>query len=163
VASLDKLLSKAQEHLEAGETVLVGVVGAYETEIMGNDTVRTGVLAATDRRLVFYAKKMMGYDLEVFPYENISSFEASKGMMGHKLSFFASGNKVVMKWIGKGDVALFLDTVRARIGKRQELPTEPQPAHDVAGQIRQLGELRAEGLITEEEFQTKKTELLSQL
>jgi hypothetical protein len=39
----------------------------------------------------------------------------------------------------------------------------PLDTPDVAGQIRKLGELRDEGLLTEEEFQTKKTELLGKL
>jgi hypothetical protein len=59
---------------------------------MGSSTVRSGIFLATDRRLIFYAKKMGGYDFESFPYANVSSFEQSKGMMGHSMRFFASGN-----------------------------------------------------------------------
>ena len=54
---------------------------------------------ATDQRIVFYAKKLGGYDVESFTFGNISSFEQSKSMMGHQISFFASGNKVTLKWI----------------------------------------------------------------
>ena len=71
----------------------------YETKIMGSDSVRKGILAATDRRMVFFAKKVGGYDLESFPYGNISSLEQGKNMMGGLLKFFASGNTVSMKWI----------------------------------------------------------------
>jgi Bacterial PH domain len=49
---------------------------------------------ATDDRVVFFAKKMGGYDLEVFPYKNITSIETGKGMGGHHVKFFASGNEV---------------------------------------------------------------------
>jgi hypothetical protein len=34
---------------------------------------------------------------------------------------------------------------------------------DVADQIRKLGQLRDEGLVTEEEFETKRAELLARL
>lgn len=54
-------------------------------------------MLATDQRVVFYAKKLGGYDLESFSYGNISSFEQSKTMMGYQVSFFASGNKVRLK------------------------------------------------------------------
>ena len=36
---------------------------------MGTDSVRKGSFIATDRRILFYAKKMGGYDLESFPYD----------------------------------------------------------------------------------------------
>lgn len=48
---------QARSHLDAGEQVLGAVQGTYETKILGNDSVRTGVLIATEQRVVFYAKK----------------------------------------------------------------------------------------------------------
>ena len=65
---LNKLLGKAEEHLDSDEEVIKAVVGTYETKIMGNDSVRKGLLAATNHRLIFYAKKRGGSDLESFPY-----------------------------------------------------------------------------------------------
>jgi len=44
-----KQLGRLQEHLDPGEEVQHSVLGSYETE---NDSVRAGVFAATDRRLV---------------------------------------------------------------------------------------------------------------
>jgi Bacterial PH domain/Short C-terminal domain len=163
VSKLDKLLGKAQEHLEEGEEVVAAVQGSYETKILGEDSVRTGIFAATNRRLVFYAKKMTGYDLEVFPYENISSIEMGKSMMGHHIKLFASGNEVRMKWIkDKDGVARFVNTVKDRMkGGAQPDSTRTAPAPDLADQIRRLGELRAEGLLSEEEFQAQKQKLLS--
>lgn len=162
MAKLDKLLGKAQEHLDADEEVVASIQGTYETKIAGNDSVRTGIFAATDKRLVFYAKKMMGYDLESFPYDHISSFEMSKGAMGHKMSFFASGNKVAMKWINKGDIPGFTEAVRARMGKPAGPPAAPR-GEDVTEQLRKLASLRDEGILTEDEFQAKKQELLAKL
>src|SRR3954452_1224314 len=99
MAKIEKLLEQAKDHLDSGEQVLAAIQGTYETKLMGADATRTGILLATQTRVVFYAKKLGGYDLESFAYGNISSFEQSKGMMGHSVSFFASGNKVAMKWI----------------------------------------------------------------
>jgi Bacterial PH domain len=93
MAKLDKLVERAREHLEDGERVETAIKRTYETKLGGHDTTRAGILIATDRRLVFYAKKLTGYDLEVFPYENISSMEMGKGMAGHNVTFFASGNR----------------------------------------------------------------------
>jgi hypothetical protein len=88
MASYKKLFELVQQHLDPDEPILASVVGAYETQILGSNTVRNGMFAATDRRVIFYAKKMVGYDFESFPYDNISSFEQSKGLMGHKVKFW---------------------------------------------------------------------------
>jgi len=56
-------------------------------------------------------------------------------------------------------VALFLVTVLAA---RQ--PQQPQAASiDVTEQIKKLGELRDQGLLTEQEFDSKKQELLARM
>lgn len=162
MAKIDKLLSSAKEHLEPNEQVLAVILGAYETKLMKNDTVRNGIFIATEKRVVFYAKKMFGYDMEVFPYTNISSIEVSKGFMGHSINLFASGNKVKMKWINHGDVAKFIEIVKERIQKKdassQVAAAVDTP--DVADQIAKLASLKEQGILTEEEFSAKKKQLL---
>ncbi|PNA90521.1 hypothetical protein C1X27_27340, partial [Pseudomonas sp. MPR-AND1B] len=76
---------------------------------------KEGIFVATNKRLVFFGKKMFGYNLETFPYSNISSIEIAKEFMGHKIAFFASGNKVGMKWIQQGDIEKFLQHTRNAI------------------------------------------------
>lgn len=182
MAKIDKLLEQAKSHLDAGEQVLAAVQGTYETKLMGSDTVRTGLLLATPTRLVFYAKKLGGYDLESFGYDKVSSFEQSKSMMGHSVSFFASGNKVHMKWISdQAAMQAFVTAAKSNLhGAKQ--PTIPgtqvaQPssvsstqsvssandADDIMSKIRQLGELHQAGILSDEEFSTKKAELLARL
>jgi uncharacterized membrane protein YeaQ/YmgE (transglycosylase-associated protein family) len=62
-----------------------------------------------------------------------------------------------------------IDKFRERRQKLEEAlrehqqATQTQSQDEVMDQIRKLDELRAEGILTEEEFQTKKTELLSRL
>ncbi|MFA6071557.1 MAG: PH domain-containing protein [Janthinobacterium sp.] len=159
MAKIDKLANSAKAHLEPDESVLSVVMGAYETKLMNRDTVINGVFIATEKRLVFYGSKLFGYNMEVFPYSNISSIEISKGMMGHAIAFFASGNKVGMKWITKGDVEGFARLVKSKIGKKTETPMQNQP--DIADQIRKLAQLKNDGILTEDEFSIKKAQLLS--
>lgn len=156
MAKHDKFLDKLQEHLDEGETVQHSVFGAYETKIMGNDSVRNGIFAATNKRLVFYSKKLTGYDLEVFPYSNISSIEMGKNMMGHHISFFSSGNKAHMKWIKNNGVAEFVSYVKAQMGKKDA----GGGASDPMDQLKKLAELKQQGILTEEEFAAKKKQLL---
>jgi hypothetical protein len=133
------------------------VFGAYESKIMGKDTVRNGVFVATEKRIVFYGKKTFGYDLEVFPYSNISSIEMGKGLMGSFITFYSSGNKVKMKWINLGDIQAFTNHVKSSIGKKSETPVAAASAAD---ELKKFAELKDAGVITEEEFNAKKKQLL---
>lgn len=162
MASYKKLLTLARDHMDADEKVVASVKGAYETKIFGGDSVRKGVMIATDRRVLFYAKKLFGYDFETFPYSNVSSIEGGKTMMGPHFTLFASGNKAAMKWITHGDTPRFIEVVRQRIGK-QPSSQAVAPQEDIPKKISQLAELRDSGVITEKEFQSKKEELLTRL
>jgi hypothetical protein len=155
-----KNLAAVQEHLEPGEQILQTVPGAYETKLMDKEWTRNGLLLATDRRLIFYAKKLGGYDMESFPYRSISSVEAGKSLTGHKVTFFASGNRVSLKYIHLEASALteFLGLIRGQA--TQGVSSSAASAPDVADQIRRLGALRDEGLLSEEEFQRKKEQIL---
>lgn len=140
MAGLEANVKAAREHLNQGEKIISAVFGAYETKIMGNSTVRNGVFLATDQRLVFFGKKMFGYDMEVFPFANISSFEQGKGAMGHKIAFYSSGNKVTMKWINKGDVKKFVEYMHYIIGNRNahmQGQSQPQYQHPPQQQYQQ--------------------------
>lgn len=154
-----KLIEQAKEHLDNDENIIYSVLGAYETEILGKDSVRNGAFLATNKRLFFYAKKLTGYESESFPYSNISSFEASKGMMGHKISFYASGNKVSMKWINDGDVNDFVSLVRNSYGKKESTNTNAN-SNSVVEELKGLVELRDQGILSEEEFNREKEKIL---
>jgi hypothetical protein len=157
MGKLEKLTKKAQEHLEPGEEVKFGVSGAYETKRMGNETVRNGVLLATNRRLVFFAKRLTGYDLEVFPYPNISSFEMGKNIMGHYIHFFASGNKVAMKWIKDKEIGTFISFVKEQISKKS---ISDGASRNSINDLKEIAVLKDQGIVTEEEFQAKKRQIL---
>lgn len=178
MAKIDKLLEQAKPHLEPNEEVLAAVQGEYETSILGSDTVRTSVLIATQNRVVVYAKKMGGYDLESFDYRSISSFEQGKNMMGHNITFFASGNKAHIKWISDlSAMQEFVSIVKGHLGANAAAagPPPPPPAPvpstspgsedraSIIESIKQLGELHASGILSDDEFTSKKSELLARL
>ncbi|KZE89103.1 PH domain-containing protein [Microbacterium sp. TNHR37B] len=169
MANEEKLVRLATEHLDADEQIQLTMAGTYEVKMLGNDTVRAGVLIATDRRVVFYAKKLGGYELESFAYDRISSFEAGKSMMGGHITFFASGNRVHVKWIQPPTAAqAFAEVVRGKMhGVAAPVAAEPStpvaPSDPIITQIQQLAGLRDAGAITDTEFETKKAELLARL
>lgn len=168
MAAVDKLLKRAEEHFDAEESALQAIQGLYETTVGGARTVRRGIFVATSQRLVFYAKRLTGYDIESFPYKSISSMEMGKKFLGHYIEFFASGNSAKMTNI-IGDVAQFVDAVRAQMEAKQSGATEEPPGDphvdkvDPVDQLERLAKLRESGVLTDAEFEEKKKLILARL
>ncbi|PPG30015.1 PH domain-containing protein [Pseudoclavibacter sp. RFBB5] len=171
MATKQKLLELASQHLEASELILASVVGTYDSKIAGQDTLRSGLLLATDLRVMFYAKKLGGFEIESFPYRNISSFEHGKSLMGHNVSLYASGNRVVVKWLQPAqDFEPFLAEVKAKMHQKaadianvSASGTANHLPENIYAALEKLGQLRDAGVLTEEEFSAKKTELLARI
>ena len=93
----------------------------------------------------------------------------SKSFMGHKISFFASGNKIKMKWINTHrlkDINGFIEYVRNNMGASASESLDKinqDELNDIPSQIKKLSSLKEEGILTEEEFDSKKKELLAKL
>jgi len=164
MASIEKLTKLVQEHLESDENVIAVVQGAYEIKMMGRNSLRKGILIATNKRIVFYAKKLTGFDLEVIPYDKVSSYETGKAILGYYISLFTSGNDCKMKYIkSKDDFDTFVNHVKENIGKVKLADDQPANKPDIPDQIKKLSELKDDGILTADEFESKKQELLAKM
>lgn len=131
----------------------------------------TGLVVLTDRRLLFVMDGMTRQTIEDFPIEKISSVQWSAGMVTGTLTIFASGNKADIDQMNKKDGKQISDAVRARLNSSPPPPPpvyiQPQPTEnstpDVYEQLRKLGELRDLGVVTPDEFEHKKRELLARI
>lgn len=54
VAKIERSMAQTQRHQHAGEQLSAAFLGSYEAEVLGTDSVRSGVMLATDQRVVFY-------------------------------------------------------------------------------------------------------------
>jgi hypothetical protein len=133
-------------------------------QVMSHDEGRNAVVSLyPDRIERVKARAMLSLsharqDTEVIPIRAISSVQAKKSGFRTHVTVFASGNTVEFR-IAHQDAQRFKDAVMQLI--LAEPPTTSSPAVvDVADQIRKLGELRDQGLLTSEEFDAKKRRLL---
>jgi Short C-terminal domain len=71
----------------------------------------------------------------------------------------------MLNWISTGEPPRLVSAVKRRVtGEPPASPaSSPSTADDPVEKIRELARLRDEGLLTEDEFQTKKAELLGQI
>lgn len=155
-------MKKLPELLGEAEAVLNLARGEYDG--------KEGLIVTTDRRIMFVEQGMIRSNLEDFPYEKVSSVKTETGLRSGKITIFASGNKAELKDIHpKQRTSEIGDYVRSRIGAGSApdpVVAEPTPApvHDsIVDQLAKLGELRDAGVLTAEEFDAKKTELLARM
>lgn len=164
MTKIKSLLKQAEEHFDDGEYALQTVFGQYETTVLGTESIRGGIFIATNQRLLFYAKKFIGYEIESFLYKNISSLEMGKNLLGHYVSFFASGNSAKMKWISDGDTRAFVDAVKTQMESEKSSSAQvPEQQPNPIEQLKRLGQLHADGILTDNEFTSKKAEILKRL
>ncbi|MFI7483059.1 SHOCT domain-containing protein [Kocuria sp. M1R5S2] len=144
--------------LRPDEQVLALAQGTYEKKL--------SIVGLTTQRLFFYEKGiLLEESLEEFPISVISSMTIKKGSKGESLNFTASGNTSTITGMmpSQGD-AFAKAFSQLRTGAPTAQATAPTPAApDVLGQLEQLGKLRDAGVLTEDEFEAKKQELLGRL
>jgi hypothetical protein len=132
---------------------------------------KEGLIVVTDRRIMFVEQGMIRHNFEDFPYEKVNSVKTESGMRSGKITIHASGNKAELKDIHpKARVPEIGDYVRGRIsgGAPSPPPVAAPPAEATATdspaeQLKKLAELRDAGIVTTEEFEAKKTEILSRM
>jgi Bacterial PH domain/Short C-terminal domain len=153
-----KELKKLDEYLWEDETVSRMATGLYAG--------KNGLLVLTDRRLIFLFHGWTGQRNEDFPLDTITSISAGSGIAMGSITVFSGGAKAEIKSINKADAKALADEVRNRLATRGVRLTDaaPQTAPpDVLAQLKQLGELHEAGVLTSEEFEAKKAELLKRL
>jgi hypothetical protein len=127
---------------------------------------KSGLFLITNKRAMFYASLIFGrYDQLVFPYDQISSVNCHKGMIGDELQLQVASDNVAIHAIPKGDGDIAAQNIRDLVATMKAQPSMAVtvPQTDIADQIEKLGKLKEKGLITNEEFERKKSELLKRL
>ena len=169
-----KTLEEAKQRIFASDEKLFCVIKgvAYKDERKGRrrySVRRKGLLLITSKRAVFYCAMMFGrYDQIVFPYDQISSVTSYKGMFGDELHLTVGASEIVIHGIPKGDGDIAAQNIRDLIATMKTQPLMPAaiqsaPQIDIAEQIEKLGKLKEKGLISDEEFERMKKELLKKM
>lgn len=139
--------------LDRGE--LVHAIG------VGNLAGKMGIVALTDRRLLFLEKSIGSENLVEFSLGSLGALSLEKKMGGETLTITHSGTTATITTLqhGQGD---------AIARKFRELKEQPPAAaapstSDPIAQIERLAALRDKGILSDDEFQAQKTQLLANL
>lgn len=122
-----------------------------------------GMLVLTTQRLFFFDKGLLGAGVEEFDFSAIGSLGFSKKLGGEAIDISISGRSAEIKQIAHGRGETFIAAFR-RVRSEAAAPAQPvAAAPDLADQIRKLSELHSAGILTTDEFNAKKTDLLSRM
>ncbi len=142
----------------------------------------SGLLVATDRRLVFVNKKFIGVKVEDFAYDKVTSIQYELNILSADVKIFASGNAAeIESALPKHQVREFCEVVRGMISAAAAsihatdasvgVVAETAPPGsagkggtagvvEMADALERLAQLRVQGLLSEEEFEEQKRRLL---
>ena len=149
-------------HLQHGEEIASWAEG-YIGKMMGSgdETQHNGVLLVTGVRVAFYRKGILGEILETIPLRSNTSIERCS-VLGHRtVRMHTSHDSLEFKTLDKPGEQNVITAIEG--GRSQWRPAQVEMPSDPLEAIRKLGELRDAGVLSEQEFETKKCDLLAKV
>ena len=156
-------LLEDDEHLEC----LVG--GRFESNSGESHVWRTnrsfneGVVVATNRRVIFLDKGIISAEVVELSYPRIEAISYSAGIMwgGLKFSLVGATTLPLDKVLPKDQAKVFADAVRKHLNPRQGNGTTVVQTSSIMDELEKAASLYERGLLTKEEFEAKKAQLLN--
>lgn len=160
-ASARREIRSLEGNLNEGETVDRIAQGRYEG--------KEGLVVLTNQRVLFSEEGLTRSRIEDFQLKSISTVQHQTALMAGTITIFASGNKAVIdNIIPKQNAVSFADALRQRLTLTSPAattggsPASPSSA-DPIELLKRLAELRDAGVISPEDYEAKKSDLLSQI
>ncbi len=132
-----------------------------------------GLLVLTDRRLLFFNRKIGRVHTSDFPLDKVSSVDWKQGMINGTITIFAMGEKSKIEDVYNVDGRHLVEETRERLhagsspypapSREPARQDSPAQAADPMAAIAQLGQLHDAGVLSDEEFNEKKAELLKRI
>jgi len=146
----------------SGESLIAALAGSDL-----NFGILTQYLIVTDIRVIFWKRGIISDINQSFNFEDIGSVEKfgsklSYGLGGIELNI--KGAKEIFSGMYVSDVTLAIAIIRDRIQSNKNRNSQPMILiESIPDQIKKLAGLRDSGILTEQEFSMKKTELLKRM
>lgn len=126
-------------------------------------------LIVTDSRVILWARGVLNSSVDAFDYVDIKSVEMQKGILFGSIVFNVYGKMEHFAEMQKPEASRIVDMIRNNIKTvknkiyEAKKPIEDKAEIDVIGQIERLASLKDRGILSAEEFVSKKQKLLEQL
>jgi len=155
-----RLADNVAEALDPGEQVIRMAKGDRAGGAFSG-----GVLVLTDRRLFFLKHGPVRKSSESIPLDLITSVAVNMSLLTDAtIKTQGAQSTEVIERVNKADAKELVGELRRLLNERARVVTAPSPAggSDFAEQLTRLGQLRADGLLTDAEFEQRKAKLLAE-
>lgn len=122
-----------------------------------------GLFVMTSKKCFFYRKGFLGEDYLPIAYDKISNIERSAGLIKTKFTINFSGGSLEFEVNGKEEANAILDVYNKFLesaSKVEETTNVADKSEDLISKLENLGKLRDNGVLTEDEFKAAKAKLL---
>ena len=151
------VLKKDEEVLD----VVTGFIG--EMMGKGKDRQHNGVLVCTNQRVVFYSKGLFSEVNRSIPIDKVSSIDLDKGLILRSITIHTSNDEINIKsGLKIEELQKFQHTLEELRDSKNSNTTSSQE-YDPITKIKKLPELKDQGIISDEEFEQKKKELMDKV
>ena len=157
-----KQLAKVEEILGEGEQPL-GLLNGQAKNSVGRDTI--GIAVTTNKRLIYVGDLVFQTAVEQFPLDKVDSVQESGGMALAGFMASVPGSTFVLAKAPKQAVKPFVEVLRNAIAEYQAVTAPPgsQLPEGPLDQLKKLAELHDAGVLSDDEFESKKAKLLDQI
>lgn len=172
-----KEMSRLPEQLQPEEVVFCFTAGVMSNKGDSNASdfgMSTWLVALTDRRFLFLDAAMLSNSIDVHSilHKNVQAVRVAQGMILGKINIDTGGRTTLIDNCEKNTVKILGDLANEWLQVLEERHSSPRiiqtVAHAETGEsgldkLKKLGELKALGLVTEDEFNIAKTKVLASL
>lgn len=141
------------ELLDEGEIVLYATSGFVDKG--------TVLVVITDKRLVFVNRGLIyGTDFKEISFDHVNAVSYSKGMVLAKISVTNGADTTLISQVAKDAAPKFVDVLKHAIADSHQQSQPVASSDNSVNDLRNLKMLLDEGIITQEDFDAKKKQIL---
>lgn len=148
------------------EVITGSIKGFAAKKAKSIDGVMQGRVILTNERVCYYRKGILGDEMESIALAEVKSIETDSSLGVRTLNLFSAHNKLSVMTYQKSDIFEdFSEAIeQAMRGARTGTAQSTSAANESpAERLKALAELKDSGILTQDEFDAKRAEILSQL
>jgi hypothetical protein len=153
------LINSAKAKLFQNDESLIAVFA-------GNDPglgLLTQYLIIMNNRVIFWKRGVLSESNTSFNFEDIGSVENYSSLLKNGVAVNIKGAKEIFYDLNGSELPMAISIIRDHIQRCKNQNMQPVISNSIPDQIKKLAELRDSGILTEQEFLNKKTELLKRM